>query len=132
MIKLKSIILAIAAIALLLFAACKKEDVADYNADFVGEWHSDTVFDINTGMDVISYLLIDGDDSEYGYYCPVNCSWCRCTNTAQGKAKVNKDGTKLIIGGASNSATLSIDKEPTQDANGQWTCKLENFVLYKQ
>jgi len=119
-------------VLLLIFTSCNKY-VGDYNEDFVGYWKSSIVTDNISGAQQQSYMIIDGKKSEFGLTCNPSCGLsCDCVRLVNGRAIVNSSKTKLRIGYSRNSLTLTIDQEPIKDSNGDWTCKLNGTIFYKQ
>lgn len=116
---------------LLILTSCNKY-VGDYNPDFVGYWKADIITDDITGAQEQSYMVIGKEHNEFGLSCQPNCVGCDCVRFVEGRAVINSSKTKLRIGYSRNSLTLTIDQEPIEDANGNWTCKLNGTIFYKQ
>lgn len=56
--------------SIITFSNCKKY-IGDYDANYIGEWHSDTLQN-SAGHDVEVYLNINGRNSEYDVLCELN------------------------------------------------------------
>lgn len=103
----------------LTVSTCKKY-VGDYDQNYLGEWHSETL--ISDGEEKEVYLKIDGKNSQFGFLCQINCTSCNCQDLTKGKAVIKKDGSVLYVGGGGNNKRfkLKIKKQPYQTANGTW------------
>lgn len=108
--------------------------MGDYDANYIGEWHSDTVTLTNSTVEVETYMIINGDNSEYGSACEVNCTVCQCNLVFSGKAVINRKHKKLYIGKilGDNRVKLSIDTPPYQNGAGKWICVINDVTMYKQ
>ena len=95
----------LALLFLFLGTSCKKDNLVDYNADFLGEWHTDTFYSPTMGADVEMYFLIEDGYCEYGWFCDVSCLHCDCFKFAAGKIKINQKRTKIWAGDLKNEKT---------------------------
>jgi hypothetical protein len=108
-----------------IIVACNKP-VYKYNADFEGTWRSLVVYDTILNSNVVSEILIDGEDGWYKNTCsPCGTDLCNCISTQVGKAVMNTSRS-------SNSLVLTIQEEPNIDTNGVWTMKIQGLRYYKQ
>jgi hypothetical protein len=131
---MKTTVLSLISLGLLLFmASCGKEYIGEFDENYNGEWHSDTLTLTDTGEDVEIYMIINGQYAEYGFLCKVNCTACECTFLTTGKAKINKDHTKLYfgLGYGNNSTSVKITEPPHVNAAGQWECKIEDHRMLR-
>lgn len=113
--------------------ACRK-DLESYDANYKGEWHSrDPMTSQSSGKDVEIYLLVNGDQSEYGFMCEINCTACPCDLLTSGKIKINSKNKKIIVGSGNNKrrVRLTINESPHLNAQGKWECKLNDIVMIK-
>lgn len=109
-----------------LYSSCGKY-VGDYNADFVGSWATEPMLTEN-GVEVRSYVKIDGNNSHYMYLCDGSNT---CVAGTTGKAKINRKHTRLWIGDKSEASPLKIDQEPYLDTDGKWKCVLNGVPYIK-
>lgn len=134
----KRFILLSAAICLLLIAvlaigsACNKK-ASSYNPDFVGEWRTEAVYDTLLDETLQSEIVIEKKDGLYNGSCRDACAehLCDCLVQHSGKAVISTDKTQLKFG-SSGSYPLTIDKEPYQDAGGQWIMIIDGLTYYRQ
>lgn len=112
-----------------LSTSCDKK-LGSYNSDFIGTWRTDTLEGSTAAR---NELIIEKNDGAYHYYCTDDCGdhLCECNTEQTGKPVINSDRTQIRIGSA-NSTKLTIDKEPYQDADGQWIMEIGSLTYYKQ
>ncbi|WP_343747335.1 hypothetical protein [Fluviicola sp.] len=110
---------------LVTICTCKKY-AGDYDPNYIGEWHSETV--ISDGEEREIYLKINGKQSEYGFLCQINCNSCNCQELTSGKAVINKKGNVLYVGSGNNHKRfkLKIKKAPYQTPNGNWEMVIDS------
>lgn len=115
---------------LFLFIACNKP-VYKYNQDFEGTWKTELVYDEVLEANVMSEIVIDGEDGSFKNTCrPCSAGLCDCLNTHVGKAVMNSSRTQMRIG--SSNYALRIDEEPNIDSSGIWTMKIQGLRYYRQ
>ena len=122
----------------LLITTCKREYIGDYDANYVGEWHSDT-FTTSSGVKKEIYFIINGNNSQYGFMCELNCSVCNCQLLTSGKAVINNRHKKLIIGSGNGKPRVRVNLKtpPYQNSSGKWICVIEDsdgddITMYKK
>lgn len=114
----------------LLFVSCNKP-VYKYNSEFEGTWRTLLVYDDILDTEVMSEIVIQGEDGTYKNTCrPCGTELCDCLNTHVGKAVMNSSRTQMRIG--SSNYALRIDEEPNVDGNGLWTMKIQGLRYYRQ
>ncbi len=106
-------------------SACKREYIGDHDSNYIGEWHSDTISTSTGGKEV--YIIIDGENSEYGFLCDLNCTSCECAGLTSGKALINHKHNILIIGSGNGEKRyhVKIKTPPYMDNSGQWIFVLD-------
>jgi hypothetical protein len=118
---------------IILLVACKKEELGSFDANFIGEWHTSDSLTNSNGLSIENYMIINGDNSEYGYACETNCNECGCIILTTGKATVNKDHDVIYIGKALNGkkVKLKINEGAHLNADGRWECKIDGFKMIR-
>jgi hypothetical protein len=121
-----------AALWIALVLSCNKKLVS-YNPDFIGEWRTEVINDTVIGEMVQSEIVIEKKDGLFNNTCKDVCEehLCDCVSTHSGKPVISTDKKSMKIG-TTGSYPLSIDKEPYQDASGQWIMKIQGLTYYKQ
>ena len=129
-----SLFLPLLAVLLIFFcSSCKKDNLVDYNADFLGEWHSDTLILKSTGQEVEIFITIEEDYCEYGFMCELDCLPCVCQTVASGSIQINRKRKKIYAGDLKNKKVkLSLDREPFINSSGVWEFTLNGAVMYKR
>lgn len=119
-------------IIIALLISCNKK-VASYNADFIGKWRTATVSISTTSENIRSEIIIEEADGAYNNSCKDDCGdqLCDCLSTQAGRAVISFDKKRIKIG-SSNTLTLTIDKEPYQDVDGNWIVEIGGLLYYKQ
>jgi hypothetical protein len=125
-------ICALLIIGLAITSGCNKRAAA-YNPDFIGTWRTVTLNDTIINQIVRSEIVIEKRDGLYNNTCRDTCEerLCDCISQQAGRAVVSVDKKRLRIG-SSSSYSLSIDKEPNEDNNGQWTMIIDGQTYYRQ
>lgn len=114
-----------------LLIACNKP-VYKYNKDFEGVWRTDNIYDSLLNKSVRSEIVIDGADGKFSNTCDfIDNEFCNCISSSVGKAVMNSSKTQMKIGSTS-SFPLTIDEEPSVNANGIWTMKIQGLTYYRQ
>lgn len=118
-------------LVVVLALSCNKK-VAKYNPDFLGSWRTETTFDPVLGENVRSELVFEKEDGLFNNTCKDTCDnrLCGCISTNSGKAVINSSHDQMRLG-SSQPVTLSIDQEPLQDANGEWTIIVNGLTYHK-
>lgn len=115
---------------MLLLSSCNKP-VYKYNQEFEGTWRTELVYDEVLNTNVMSEIVIDGEDGSFKNTCrPCSVGLCDCLNTHVGKAVMNSSRTEMKIG--SSNYALRIDEEPNIDSTGVWTMKIQGLRYYRQ
>lgn len=106
-------------ITVLIFSSCKKK-VAEVNADFVGEWYSESYFSYG-GYEGESISI---DEASYGVY--EKLSLFRSV-TVNGRTKLGKNNIRIGIKG------FHINQFPEKvgDIGELWQMKLDGTTYYK-
>lgn len=120
-------------IAILAFTSSCNKKAASYNPDFIGKWRTLAVEDTVLNETVRSEIVIEKKDGLYNGTCRDECSdnLCDCLVQHSGRPVISTDKTQIKFG-TSGSYPLSIDKEPYQDANGQWIMIIGGETYYRQ
>jgi hypothetical protein len=120
-------------IAILAFSSACNKKAASYNPDFIGEWRTLPFEDTVLNETVQSEIVIEKKDGLYNGTCRDECSdhLCDCLVQHSGRPVISTDKTQIKFG-TSGSYPLSIDKEPYQDASGQWIMIIGGETYYKQ
>jgi len=119
----------IGVVCLFVLLACNKP-VYKYNSNFEGVWRTTPVYDSVLHYVVCSEIEIDGADGFFQSTCKLNgTELCDCIDNHIGKAVMNDTRTQMKIG--SKGYALSIDEEPNQDSNGNWTMKIKGLRYYR-
>jgi hypothetical protein len=120
-------------IAILAFSSSCNKKASSYNPDFVGKWRTLAVVDSVTNQTVRSEIVIEKKDGLYNGSCTDECGdqLCDCLVQHSGRPMISTDKTQIKFG-SSGSFPLSIDKEPYQDATGQWTMIIDGKTYYKE
>lgn len=123
----------ISAIILFSFLGCNKP-VYKYNKDFEGNWFSEKRFESIFNDSVQNQILIKGGDGKYNNSCPDLClpDLCGCIGIQSGKAVMNSSKTEMKIGSTQGTQPLRINKEPYQDAFGNWKMEVNEQSYTKQ
>jgi hypothetical protein len=117
-------------ILLLIVVSCNKP-AYKYNEEFVGVWRTIPVYDDLLNTEVMSEIVIEGEDGTFKNACnPCGQDLCNCLNYQVGKAVMNSNRSQIRIG--SSGFALTIQEEPNKDANGVWRMKVQNLVYYRQ
>jgi hypothetical protein len=117
-------------ILLLTVASCNKP-AYKYNKEFEGTWRTIPVYDQLLNTEVMSEIVIDGEDGTFKNACnPCGQDLCNCLNYQVGKAVMNSSKTQMKIG--SSGFALAVQEEPNEESNGVWTMKVQNLVYYRQ
>lgn len=118
-------------LVMVLLMGCNKP-VYKYNKDFEGVWRTAEIYDSLLNKTVRSEIIIDGADGKFSNTCDfIDNEFCNCVSSSVGKAVMNSQKTQMKIG-SSNSFPLTINEEPSADANGNWTMKIQNLTYYRQ
>lgn len=62
-------------LTILILVSCNKLELKEVNSAYQGEWHSLPVVTV-LGNTVDTYIIIDGDQGEYGEWCELNIDNC--------------------------------------------------------
>lgn len=118
--------------AVLPLAGCNKK-ASSYNPDFVGKWYTVPAYDSTYSAILRSEIVIEKRDGLYNYNCKDTCGahLCDCISQQAGRAVVSLEKDRLRIG-STGSYSLTIDKEPYQDASGQWTMIIDGLTFYRE
>jgi hypothetical protein len=120
-------------IAILAFSSSCNKKAASYNPDFIGEWRTEAIEDTVLNETVRSEIVIEKKDGLYNGTCRDECSehLCDCLVQHSGRAVISTDKTQIKFG-SSGSFPLSIDKEPYEDASGQWIMIIGGETYYRE
>jgi len=115
---------------LFIVVSCNKP-AYKYNEEFVGVWRTIPVYDELLNTEVMSEIVIEGEDGTFKNACnPCGQDLCNCLNYQVGKAVMNSNRTQIRIG--SSGFALTIQEEPNLDTSGVWTMKVQNLRYYRQ
>ncbi len=115
---------------LVSLTSCNKP-VYKYNSDFEGKWRTQLIYDTILNKNVMSEIVIDGADGTFSNTCDTSgVDLCNCISYQVGKAVMNTSKTQMKIG--SKSYALTIQEEPSVNAIGLWTMKVQNLTYYRQ
>lgn len=113
-------------------SSCNKK-LSAYNKDFIGTWRTAIITDTTINAVVASEIVIEKRDGIFNNTCKDTCGerLCDCVSYQSGRAVINFSKDRIKIG-SSSTYTLTINKEPYQDANGKWLMVIENLTYHKQ
>ncbi len=116
------------------FSGCGREFIDEFDDNYNGTWYSTESIVSSGGLAQEMYMKVDGEYGEYGWLCVKNCLECGCGLWSAGKAKVNKDHTKLIfgLGNGQNFTAKTINEAPHLNADGQWECTIDGYRMLRR